>query len=73
MKLLARYKNFSRVRANSARMLLHSALPQGQVLINQKDYQEIQIMMKTIIDGSRYWMDHTLKWSSTEGQQFVVL
>jgi len=53
MKLLARYINFSCVGANSARMLLHSALPQGQVSICQKDYQYIQIMMKTIIDGSR--------------------
>ena len=49
---LARYINFSRVRVNSARMLLRSALSQGQVSIWQKDYQYIQIIMKTIIDGS---------------------
>ena len=52
MKLLTRYMNFSRVRANSSRMLLHSALSQGQVPIWQKDDQYIQIIMKTIIDGS---------------------
>jgi len=39
MKLLARYLNFSRVRVNSARMLLRLALPQGQVLVCEKDYQ----------------------------------
>jgi hypothetical protein len=39
MKLLALYINLSPVRVNSARMLLHSALPQGQVLICQNDYQ----------------------------------
>jgi hypothetical protein len=33
-------------------MLLRLALPQGQVSIGQKDYQEVQIMMKTTIDGS---------------------
>jgi len=53
MKLLARYMNFSRVRANSARMLLRLVLPQGQVSICQKDHQYVQIMIKTIIDGSR--------------------
>ena len=53
MKLLTRYINFSCVRANSARMLLRSALPQGQVSICEKDYEEVQIMMKAIIDGSR--------------------
>jgi len=52
MKLLARYMNFSRVSANSARMSLRSALSQGQVSTWQKDYQYIQIIMKTIIDGS---------------------
>jgi len=36
MKLLTRYINFSHVRANSARMILHTALPQGQVLIWEK-------------------------------------
>jgi len=59
MKLLARYLNFSRVRANSARMLLRSALRQGLVLICGKDIQYVQIMMKTIIDGSRCSMDNT--------------
>jgi hypothetical protein len=39
MKLLARYIKFSSVQANSTRMLLHSALPQGQVLIWEKDNQ----------------------------------
>jgi hypothetical protein len=29
--------------------------------------------MKTFIDGSRCWMDHILKWESTERQQLVVL
>jgi hypothetical protein len=54
MKLLARLINFSRVRVNSARMLLSLALPQGEVSIGQIDYKYIQIMMKTIIDVSRY-------------------
>ena len=31
MKLLARNIDFGLVRANSARMILHSALPQGPV------------------------------------------
>jgi len=53
MKLWTRYMNFNRLRAKSARMLLRSALAQGQVSICAKDYQEVQIMMKTIIDGSR--------------------
>jgi len=53
MKLWARYINFSHVSANSARMLLRLALSQGQVAIWEKDYQFVQIMMKTIIDGSR--------------------
>jgi len=73
MKLLARYIIFSLERGNSARMLLCSALPQGQVSICQKDYQWVQIMMKTIIDGSRCWIDNTLKWASMEHQRFVVL
>jgi len=42
-------------------MLLSLALPQGQISICEKDYQEVQIMMKTIIDGSRYWMDDASK------------
>jgi len=33
MNLLARYINFSHVRANSARMILSSALPKGRVSI----------------------------------------
>jgi len=54
MKLLARYPNFSHVRANSATMLLRSALPQCQVQIREKDYRPVQTMMKTIIDDNRY-------------------
>jgi hypothetical protein len=53
MKHWARKINFSHVRANSAGMLLRPALPQGQVLICQKDYQQGQIMIKAIIDGRR--------------------
>jgi len=71
MELLTRYINRSRVRAISARMSLCSALPQAQVSICEKDNQVVQIMMKTIIDGSRCWMDNTLQWSSMEGQQLV--
>ena len=51
MKLVARYIDCGPVRMNSARMLLLSAFPQGHVSIGQKDYQLVQIMMKTIIDG----------------------
>jgi len=29
--------------------------------------------MKIIIDGSRCWIDNTVKWVSTESQRFVVL
>jgi hypothetical protein len=68
MKHLPRYIDFSCVGANSARMLLHSALPQGQDSTGQKDYQYIQIILKTIIDGSRCRMDNTLKRASTERQ-----
>jgi len=53
MNLLTRYINFGRVKANSARMLLCSALPQGQISICEKDYQKVRNMKKTIIDGSR--------------------
>jgi len=53
MTLLTRYMNFCCVIAICARMLLLSALPQGQVSICEIDYQEVQNMMKTIIDGSR--------------------
>jgi len=73
MKLLARYINFSHVRVNSARMLLRSASSQGQVSICQKDYQYVQIMIKTIIDGSRSWMDKRLEWASMDHQRYVVL
>jgi len=73
MNFLTRYMNFSRVRANSARMWLRSALRQGQVSICEKDYQEVQNMMKTIIDGSRRWMETTSMWASTKRQRFVVL
>ena len=54
MKLLAIYINFSCGRANGVRRFLRSALPQGQVSICLKDYQYVQIIMKTIIDGSRF-------------------
>jgi len=39
MELLARYLNFSHVKAKRERMLLRSDLPQGQVSICQNDYQ----------------------------------
>jgi len=73
MNLLTRYINCSGVRANSARMLLWSALPQCQDSIRDKDYQEVHTMMKTIIDGSRCWMENTLEWASMERKRFVVL
>jgi len=73
MNLLTRYMNFSRVRVNSARMLLRMALPQGQVSICDKDYQEVQNMMNTNINSSRCWMDNTVKWASTKRQRCVVL
>jgi len=72
MKILAWNIYFDRVRVNSARMLLRSALSQGQVSIWQKDYQYIQIIMKTIIDGSWCWVDNILTWVSTERQWFGV-
>ena len=59
MNLLARYIIFCRVRVNSARILHHSALPQGPVSIGQNDNQSGQIMNKTIIDGSRCSMGDT--------------
>jgi len=73
MNPLTRYINFTPVRANSARMLLRSALPQVQFSICEQDYQEVQNMMKTIMDGSRCSKDNTLKCASMEHQQFVVL
>jgi len=54
VNLLTRYMNFSHVRANSARMLLRLALPLGQVSFCEKDFQEVQNMMKTMIDGGRW-------------------
>jgi len=73
MKLLTRHINCRLMRLNSARMLLCSALSHGQFPIWHKYYQYVQLMVKTIIDGSRCWMDNALKWASTEGQRFVVL
>jgi len=49
------------------------ALPKGRVSISQKGKQSVLIIMNTIIDGSRFWLDNTLKAASTECQQFVVL
>jgi len=54
-------------------MVLRSALPQNRVSIWQKDNQYIQIIMKTIIDDSRCWMDNILKSASTEHPPFVGL
>jgi hypothetical protein len=73
MKLVARYINFCRVRANNARMLLRLALRHGHVSIRHQDYQKVWIMTKSIIDGSRCWIDNILKWAVTVRQQFVVL
>ena len=53
MKSLVRYIYFSRLGANNARMLLPSAMSQGEVSIWQRDYQYVHIMIETIIDGSR--------------------
>jgi hypothetical protein len=61
MKPFARHINSSPVRPNCARMLLRSASPLGEALRCQKDYQQVQIMMKTTVYGSRCWMDNTLK------------
>ena len=48
MKLLARYINFSCVRANSPRMLLHSALSQGQVSLCQKTTNKFKSWWKLL-------------------------
>jgi hypothetical protein len=61
---LPRYINFCCVRANSARMLLRLALSHGHITIGQKDYKYVQITMKTIIDGSRCWIDNTSQKAS---------
>jgi hypothetical protein len=53
MKLLARYIEFGYVRANNIRMFLRLAFPQSHVSIGQQDYQYVEIIMKTFIDGSR--------------------
>jgi len=73
MNLFAWDVNFSCVRANIARMLLRSALPQGRVSLCQKDSQQVQILMKVIIDGSSCWMNNILKWASLECQRFSSL
>jgi len=70
---LARYITFRHVRANSARLILGSTWSLRRVSICQKDNQYVQIMMKTHLHGSKGGMDNTLKWLSTEPQQFVVL
>ena len=51
--LLAGYIDLTSVGANSARILLRSASPHGQVAICQQDIQLVQIGMKTMNDGSR--------------------
>jgi len=54
MNLSTRYIKFSRASVISAEILRRSALPQGEVSICEKEYEEVQILMKTIIDGSRW-------------------
>jgi hypothetical protein len=73
MKLVVRHIHFSRVRANSARMLHSLALPQYQVWISQRDYQLGQIMMTAIIDGSRCSIDIALKCVSTKHQRVLAV
>ena len=73
MMRLAKYINFIPVRVNIVTMLLHMALPPRQVSNTQKDDQSVQIMMKAIINGSRCWIDNTLKWASTEHQLFLAV
>jgi len=73
MNLSTRYIKFSRASVISAEILRRSALPQGKVSICEKEYEEVQILMKTIIDGSRWWLDNTIKWASKERQRYVVL
>jgi len=58
---LARCMNYNRMKSTSIRILLGSALPKGQVLIMWIANQSGQIMMTLIIDGSRFWIDNTLK------------
>jgi len=58
------------MRATRARILLVSALPQGWVSICQKGNHQVQIIIRTIIDGCRDWLDSTLKWACV-GQRSV--
>jgi len=73
ISLLGRNRNFRTMRVNCATILPCLALPQGRVSIFQKETQNVQIMIEIIVDGSKCWMDNTIKWTSTERQQFVVL
>jgi len=73
MKVLANHINFRPVRANSARILLRSAMAPLQLSIGQKDYQYVQIMTKAIIDGSRCWIDNPLKSVPTQRQQLFAV
>jgi len=46
--------NFHSMKVNSARILLGLAFPQGQVSICLKGNQQVQTIIETIINGSRY-------------------
>jgi len=61
MNDLARWINFNQIRTTSVGLLLGSALPKGQVLSRHKGNQSAQIIMKLIINGSRYSMGNPLK------------
>jgi len=65
MNHFARYIMFTHVRVNCATTSPRSAIPLGQFSNRQKANQYSQHMMTTIIDGSRCWMDNTLKWAWT--------
>jgi len=72
MTFFPHFINFSHVRANSARMLLCSALTQRQVWIWQTDFQHVWIIIEAMVDVSRCWMDNIVKCATTERQRFVV-
>jgi len=70
MNLLARYKHCISMRANCGRIILGSALSQGQPSIIHNEYQYVQNIMKTIIDGTRCWMNNPINQSKRSVNNF---
>jgi len=73
MNHLAKYLNVCTMRLTRACRLLGPALPKFWVSILLDGTQWVQIIMNTIMDGCRDWLDNPWKWESTDRPQLLVL